>query len=113
MLKRKYQSEISQDLIRIEWVNESNESGLPYDIKIIHTNNRTDYIEVKSTTKMNQESFAISFNELNFAQNNPSNFLIYRLYNVCSNDPNSVELKVIRNIPSLLNSHGINLFIVI
>ena len=114
MLKRKHSEEMSKDSILIEWVNESNETGLPYDIRITNNqNNQIDYIEVKSTTKLSQESFAISYNELNFAQNYPNNFHIYRLYNACANDPNSVELKIIKNIPSLLNSHGINLFIVI
>lgn len=93
-------------------MNEESESGLPFDFRITR-GHQTEYIEVKSTTKLNQESFPISYNELMFAQNNSSSFQIYRLYNVGAENPNDLQMRVIKEIPSLLNSHGLNLFIVI
>lgn len=120
MLKHKFKDDIQTGRIQIEWANQEFESGLPYDFKIKHFGNEQDgfgdserFIEVKSTTKMNQEYFPISINEILFAQKYGSKFEIYRLYNVNTNDPNNVKLKVVRNLPQLLNSHGINLFIVI
>ena len=120
MLKHKFKHEIQIGKIRIEWVNQEFESGLPYDFKIIHFGCEQDgfgdterFIEVKSTTKMNQEYFPITVNEILFAQKYGPKFEIYRLYNINTNDPNNVKLKVVRNLPNLLNSHGISLFIVI
>lgn len=114
MLKKKYQAERSRGKLTIEWVNEASESGLPYDIRVLE-NKKTvvAYIEVKTTTRIDQESFPISYNELMFAQANADRYSIYRLYNACGSDPNAAELKVIRDIPSMLNTHGLNLFIVI
>lgn len=112
MLKKKYSFEVAKKSITIEWMNEESESGLPFDFRITR-GHQTEYIEVKSTTKLNQESFPISYNELMFAQNNSSSFQIYRLYNVGAENPNDLQMRVIKEIPSLLNSHGLNLFIVI
>lgn len=118
MLKKKFKKELKNNEIKIEWMNETIESGLPYDFKIIKLtqddlDERVSYIEVKSTTRMSQESFAVSYQELLFAQEHSSQFEIYRLYNVITQDPNNVKLKIIKNIPYLLYSHGINLFILI
>ncbi|RNA18989.1 hypothetical protein BpHYR1_038870 [Brachionus plicatilis] len=120
MLKHKFKNEIQSGKIRVEWINQEFETGLPYDFKIIHFGAENDgfgdserFIEVKSTTKTNQEYFPISIKEILFAQKYASKFEIYRLYNVNCDDPNNVKLKVVRNVPDLLNSHGINLFIVI
>jgi hypothetical protein len=114
MLKKKYNSESAHgSKLKIEWVNEAVESGLPYDIRVLENKQTVAYIEVKTTTRIDQESFPISYNELMFAQANPQTYSIYRLYNACGQDPNAVELKVIKDIPSLLNTHGLNLFIVI
>jgi hypothetical protein len=118
MLKKQYEYEICCGLVRIEWVNELEETGLPFDFKIIFKNNSNNeqnikYIEVKSTTKMNQEAFPISYNEIMFAHNNSSQFQIYRLYNAGCDDPNLVEIKIIQDLPLLLNTHKINLFIII
>ncbi len=110
MLKKKSVQE--KNHIQIEWVNETGESGLPFDFKVVQ-GDRVDFIEVKSTVRANQESFPISYNELMFAQDNPDNFYIYRLYNAGVDDPTKVELKIISQIPKLLNTHGLSLFIVI
>ena len=126
MLKKQFEYELSCDLVKIEWMNENNESGLPYDFRISfkksnevvpltdeRSQNGHRFIEVKSTTKSCQEAFPISYKELIFAQNYSSQFQIYRLYNAGTDDPKCVEIKIIEDIPNLLNSHQINLFIVI
>ncbi len=110
MLKKKHAK--NRDHITVEWMNEQSESGLPFDFKIVE-GDRVDFIEVKSTIRANQESFPVSYNELMFAQDNQDNFHIYRLYNAGSDDPTRVELKIISQIPRLLNTHGLSLFIVI
>ena len=139
-LKSRYQSEIASDEIKIEWMNETAESGLPYDIRIIDRKGKNSseanfasstsemdstanedqviaYIEVKSTRKTEQESFPISYQEILFAQKNQAKFEIYRVYGAGMNktptDEQPIRVKIFRNVPRLLNSHKLNLFIVI
>jgi hypothetical protein len=121
MLKRQYRTEINNNQVVVEWMNEQNESGLPYDFRItfndnmvIEEENKTaKFIEVKSTTREWKEAFSISYKELFFAQKYSKEFEIYRVFNAGSADMNSVNVKIIRDLPELLNSHGANMFIVI
>ena len=124
VLKKLHEEDLSKNLIKIEWMNEAKESGLPYDFRItdLATKGEMDfddgqntqlYIEVKSTSKSSQESFPISYQELAFSHKFSAKFQIYRLYNACSSNPKDVKIKIIENIPNLLYTHDINLFIVI
>lgn len=146
-LKFKYRVELASKQIKIEWMNETAESGLPYDFRISQIgyqpqSNETDFsscgdtgdlsneriqivsfIEVKSTRRDVQESFPISYQELLFAQKFSDKYEIYRVYGAgcdseaaaaaTTNDQQPTRVKIIRNLPHLLNTHGINLFIVI
>jgi hypothetical protein len=124
ILKKLHEGELANNAIKIEWMNETQESGLPYDIRITDLTTKSEmdfddgrntqlYIEVKSTSKATQESFPISYQELAFSHKFSSKFQIYRLYNACSTNPKDVKVKIIENIPNLLYTHDINLFIVI
>ena len=66
----------------IEWVNEKQESGKPFDITIMHngTNKQIELIEVKTTRFSNQNTFPISINEVECILTYPTNYRIYRLY---------------------------------
>ena len=112
MLKEKYKIELECAHIKIEWMNEISESGLPFDFKLFRGES-IEFIEVKSTTKFAQEIFPISYNELIFAKENAENFFIYRLYNVNCENPSQIEIRLITDIPGKLNSHKANLFIFI
>jgi hypothetical protein len=130
-LKSKYSAELRDGKIKIEWMNETCESGLPYDFRIsklvneaaseLTFENTSDeeankallFIEVKSTVRNEQESFPISYQELLFAQKFAENFEVYRLYNAAGDNPNNVKLKIIKNLAHLLYTHGINLFILL
>ena len=101
------------NLIKLEWMNEKEESNLPFDFRITTKSNEKEeisFIEVKTTTMMEQDFFSISYNELLFASKYSSQFKIYRLYNAGSN-LGEVKYKIIKNISNLLNSHEIDLFI--
>lgn len=102
-MKQQYEEELKSGQVKIEWMNENVESGLPYDFRIRRVRReefRSDaefssttasgepqddddviaFIEVKSTRKAEQESFPISYQELLFAQKYASKFEVYRLY---------------------------------
>ena len=54
------------NLIKLEWMNEKEESNLPFDFRITTKSNEKEeisFIEVKTTTMMEQDFFSISYNE--------------------------------------------------
>ena len=125
MLKIRYKKELEDGEIKIEWMNEISETGYPFDFRLtfqqsedpVQEENESlsnfKFIEVKSTIKECKEAFPISYQELFFAQKYSSQFEIYRVYNAANVEMSAVSFKIIKDIPHLLNTHGINLFIVI
>ncbi|KAF1323435.1 Phosphoserine aminotransferase, partial [Globisporangium splendens] len=67
--------------VKVEWVNEHDESGRPYDITISLGGKVTEYVEVKSTRTMEKAVFEISMNELDQAAIHGSSYCIYRVFN--------------------------------
>ncbi|CAM4909922.1 unnamed protein product [Rotaria socialis] len=67
---------------QIEWVNQKKESGLPYDIRLVHktTNDKTELIEVKTTRSYNQNTFQMSIGQIECLLGNPDNYSIYRVH---------------------------------
>ncbi|XP_050219980.1 protein NO VEIN [Mercurialis annua] len=60
----------------VKWVNEDNETGLPYDIVIGEDENSRQYYEVKATTSSRKDWFIISTREWQFAVDNSEAFSI-------------------------------------
>ncbi|RDX88172.1 hypothetical protein CR513_30268, partial [Mucuna pruriens] len=59
----------------VRWVNEVNETGLPYDLVIGEDNNR-EFIEVKATKSLRKDWFNISTREWQFANERGESFSI-------------------------------------
>lgn len=59
----------------VKWMNEDNESGLPYDISITKAD-ATEYVEVKATSIPNKNWFHITRRELQFAAENGDSLTI-------------------------------------
>lgn len=87
VLKKEWQG--SADVF---WVNEKNESGLPYDI-CLHFNdsNTTVYVEVKSTTTASKQFFRITRKEMEKAQESRDKYWIYRVFNVLNPEQASMS----------------------
>ncbi|CAH0489522.1 unnamed protein product [Peronospora farinosa] len=94
----------------VEWVNEKEESGLPYDLTLSSGNKVVEYIEVKSTRTTEKGVFEISMNELDQAAIHGSTYCIYRVFNA----GNSALCRVIRmkNPVSLVRQRKIQLALV-
>ncbi|KAL2469415.1 Histidine kinase [Abeliophyllum distichum] len=60
----------------VKWVNEANESGLPYDIIIGGDEKSREYIEVKATKSARKNWFVISMREWQFAVEKGESFSI-------------------------------------
>ncbi|CAF2069688.1 unnamed protein product [Rotaria magnacalcarata] len=82
----------------IEWVNQQQESGKPFDIRIIDTttNNKIELIEVKTSRSSNQNTFQISINEIECLLANQTNYHIYRLY--YPEDENSSTITILSQL---------------
>ncbi|GJU63625.1 sister-chromatid cohesion protein 3 [Tanacetum coccineum] len=60
----------------VTWVNQTKESGLPYDIILEANDKSREYIEVKTTSVANKQWFYISPNEYSFASEKGSSFTV-------------------------------------
>lgn len=67
--------------VTVEWVNEHEESGKPYDITVSARGKVVEYVEVKATRTMEKAVFEISMNELDQAAIHGSSYCIYRVFN--------------------------------
>ncbi|KAK2993284.1 hypothetical protein RJ640_022123 [Escallonia rubra] len=69
----------------VKWVNESTETGLPYDIVIGDDEENREYIEVKTTESVSKDWFSISDREWQYAVSKGESFSIARVVLVGSN----------------------------
>ncbi|CAI5746147.1 unnamed protein product [Peronospora destructor] len=106
----KQQHADSESNLIVEWLNEKEESGLPYDLTLSLENKVVEYIEVKSTRTTEKGVFEISMNELDQAAIHGSTYCIYRVFNA----GNSALCRVIRmkNPISLVRQRKIQLALV-
>ncbi|KAH7647455.1 hypothetical protein FG379_000671 [Cryptosporidium bovis] len=102
-LLNKYESQVRQGQLVIFWVNENEETGLPYDLLMTFTNPENGsegykiYIEVKSSSNRNKDNFHITSNEWEFAERH-SDYWILLISGVRLNDSNEgVVYKIIKN----------------
>ncbi|XP_071715777.1 protein NO VEIN-like [Rutidosis leptorrhynchoides] len=93
----------------VTWVNEVKESGLPYDILVEDKdNNEKEYIEVKSTSKVNKDWFNISLKEWAFAVKKGESFSIAR---VVLSDKKPAKIITFKNPAKLCRSKQLQLAI--
>eukprot|EP00966_Prymnesium_polylepis_P220268 5095558-Prymnesium_polylepis.1 len=94
------------------WVNEAEESGLPYDILVTERSEgmgwgRESYIEVKATNSADKPLFEMSVAELEFAQKQGASYSLYRVFSACSN---SVRVLKLQNVARSLARGGLVLY---
>lgn len=65
----------------IVWENEIDESGKPYDFKLVE-NGKTKFIEVKGTPSSKKDLIYLSSNEWNLMVEQKDNYILIRVYNV-------------------------------
>merc|ERR1712066_856152 len=81
---------------RVVWVNEHEETGYQYDLRVEdhHSGETEAYVEVKTTQAKAKHFFEMSYREWNFAQKEGNKFVIFRVSNAGKSD---VELCSITN----------------
>lgn len=88
----------TNDVIKdFKWVNQSRETGLPYDFEITSNNNSLIYSDAKATRYKFELPIILSAGELSFINENKDNYLIHRMYSVFD-EP---KLRVCKNISNI------------
>ena len=73
--------------VRLEWVNEAGESGLPFDFRAVLSSGEKDYWEVKSTPSPNLAEYPVSGNEFQHALLNEGHYFIIRILSAGTAQP--------------------------
>jgi hypothetical protein len=77
-----------------KWMNQSKETGMPYDFEITNLDNSVVFSDAKSTSFKFELPIILSSGELSFINDNKDKYLIHRLYSI--ND--QPKLRVCDNI---------------
>ncbi|KZV48452.1 hypothetical protein F511_18258 [Dorcoceras hygrometricum] len=95
--------------VSVTWVNEANETGLPYDIIISDEDNK-EYVEVKATKATRKNWFLISMREWQFAIENGEAFSIAH---VILSDTDMAKVTIYKNPAKLCQLGNIKLAVVV
>ena len=95
---------------QVIWVNETAESGLPYDI-VIKGKDVEIFIEIKSTSTSEKRVLEISSQEIKCAFQKKEDYHLYRVYN--AGNPDDCRVARLRNLDSNLDTKAVSLFILI
>ncbi|XP_048435528.1 protein NO VEIN-like [Pyrus x bretschneideri] len=90
----------------VKWVNECNETGLPYDIVIREKEDSTEFIEVKATQFRTKDWFRISMREWQFAVEKGEAFSILHVILLGNN---AARVSVYKNPVKLCQSGKLHL----
>ncbi|KAI3459682.1 hypothetical protein Pfo_016345 [Paulownia fortunei] len=94
----------------VKWVNETNETGLPYDIVLGGDENSREYIEVKATKSVRKNWFLISMREWQFAVEKGESFSIAH---VVLADNNMARVTIYKNPARLCQLGNLKLAVVV
>ncbi|XP_065672427.1 uncharacterized protein LOC100210004 isoform X4 [Hydra vulgaris] len=113
-----YKDDITEGKVKIFWLNEREETGVPYDIKIEFTdqkvvsessNIKCIYIEVKTSYLDGKNQFEISANQLRFAFDQQASFHLYRVTGLNEN----LRIRRLVNLSMYMDSKSVQLFMVL
>jgi hypothetical protein len=65
-----------------KWLNQSKETGMPYDFEIIENDRTLKFSDAKATRYKFEQPIILSSGELKFIEENKDNYLIHRLYSI-------------------------------
>ncbi|XP_065672459.1 uncharacterized protein LOC100211694 isoform X2 [Hydra vulgaris] len=113
-----YKDDITEGKVKIFWLNEREETGVPYDIKIEFTdqkvvsessNIKCIYIEVKTSYLDGKKEFEISANQLRFAFDQQASFHLYRVTGLDEN----LRIRRLVNLSMYMECKSVQLFMVL
>lgn len=116
VLRRRGELPNGRKIKDIQWVNETAETGKPYDIEVEleasedNDDNTRIYIEVKSTSSSKKDLVNFSWSELKFAEEKCGDYHLYRVYNA---GRDSHRLCQLEDLSQYLQSKPIRLFFIL
>lgn len=110
---KQYEESISRGEVTVEWLNNENETGEPYDIIITSLNGLTSpiYIEVKTTLLNERKEFLISSQQIKFAFEHAHCFHLYRVSGLA--DKETLKIKRLVNLATYLDNKSVKLFMIL
>lgn len=75
-------------IIDFSWMNQSRESGLPYDFRIIQNDTLERFVDVKTTRFKFDLPIVFSAQETSFISQEPVLYSVFRTYNIANDAPN-------------------------
>ena len=114
VLQKNWVKEVSQGDLIVIWVNQDEETGLPYDIRIMRRNNDDEYvpvkyIEVKATKEVENKAFEMSPNELRYAFHHGPSYDVYRVGGIGMDE--SLKIKHFPGFATYLDKNVAKIFI--
>lgn len=82
------------EIIDFSWMNQSRESGLPYDFKVLQNDNRERFVDVKTTRFKFESPLVFSSQETAFVSNEPILYSVFRTYDIAKEEP---KLRICNN----------------
>ncbi|XP_038973841.1 protein NO VEIN-like isoform X1 [Phoenix dactylifera] len=90
----------------VKWVNEENETGLPYDLITGENEENREYVEVKATKSASKDWFSISMREWQFAVDQGDSFSIAHVVLL---GPKKASITLLRNPFKLCQQNALRL----
>ncbi|WP_188049339.1 protein NO VEIN domain-containing protein [Flavobacterium sp. GP15] len=84
----------NKEITDFKWMNQSKETGMPYDFEITNLDNSIVFSDTKSTSYKFELPMILSSGELKFINDHKDQYLIHRLYSINENP----KLRVCDNI---------------
>ena len=97
--------------VEVHWINETEESGVPYDIVITNQGSAVTYVEVKSTVKEQKELVEISAQQVAFALEKEASVHLYQVFNAGSSA--TVRLCRLQNLGQHMVTKDVRLFMLL
>ena len=91
--------QVQNTAITLEWMNEHEESGSPFDFKVTLDSGDVHFWEVKSTPSAIKTEYPISSNEFRFALQNEERYFIIRIFSARTQAP---DCNIIENPVQLI-----------
>ena len=113
VLQKNWVKEADQGDLNVIWLNEDQETGLPYDTQIMRKDNDeyipVKYIEVKATNEIKNKAFEMSPNALRHAFHHGSSYDVYRVGGIGMDEP--LKIKHLPGFSTYLDQSVANVFI--
>ena len=108
-----YKEALDTGSVEIQWLNEAEETGQPYDMLIKHLVSGMEdlFIEVKTTVAEEEREFEISSQQLRFAFEKGEHFHLYRVSGLATQS--DFRLKCLPNLAQHMDKKAVKTFMIL